>query len=103
MTASEDITSTQYPSVILQRTDFFEFVVREIPVPVFTAFHHHIGKHLLRFGHGIDLFFEGLGGNEAADIHRLLLSDAERTIRRLIFHGRGPIQAFPHRTIFAAD
>lgn len=89
MTASEDTTSTQYPSVILQRTDFFEFVVREIPAPVFTAFHHHIGKRLLHFGHGIDLFFEGLGGNEAADIHRLLLSDAERTIRRLFFHGRG--------------
>ena len=103
MTASEDITSTQYPSVILQRTDFFEFVVREIPVPVFTAFHRHISQRPLRFGHGIDLFFEGLGGNEAADIHRLLLSDAERTIRRLIFHGRGPIQAFPHRTVFAAD
>ena len=95
MTASEDTTSTQYQSVILPRKDFFELVVGEIPDPVFAAFHRHIGKRLLHFGHGIDLFFEGLGGNEAADIHRLLLPDAERTIRRLIFHRRISMQAFP--------
>lgn len=70
MTASEDTTSTQYQSVILPRKDFFEFVVGEIPDPVFAAFHRHIGK-------------------------RLLLPDAERMIRRLIFHRRISMQAFP--------
>ena len=95
MTASEDTTSTQYQSVILQRKDFFEFVVGEISDPIFAAFHRHIGKRLLRFDHGIDLFFEGLGRNEAADIHRLLLPDAERTIRRLISTARFRCRLFP--------
>ena len=103
MTVSEDTTSIQYQSVILQRKDFFEFVIGDIPDPVFAAFHRHTGKRLLRFDHGFDLFFEGVGGNEAADIHRLLLPDAERTVGGLIFYRRVPMQAFPHRTVFAAD
>ena len=103
MTVSEDTTSTQYQSVILQRKDFFEFVIGDIPDPVFAAFHRHTGKRLLRFDHGFDLFFEGVGGNEAADIHRLLLPDAERTVGGLIFYRWVPMQAFPYRTVFAAD
>ena len=99
MTASEDTTSTQYQSVILPRKDFFEFVVGEIPDPVFAAFHRHIGKRLLHFGHGIDLLFEGLGGNEAADIHRLLLPDDPSPD----FPPPDFDAGFSHRTVFAAD
>ena len=89
--------------MILQCKDFLQLVVGEIPDPVFAAFHRHINQRLLRFDHGIDLFFKSLSGNKAIDVHRLLLPDAECAVRRLIFHRRVPMQAFPHRTVFAAD